>query len=196
MSFGFTEETNGVAYDPIRKAINKATFDRNDQILFFAAAGNEGANLQKVMFPARHELAVPIYGTDATGAFLDKLNPRIKRDGPSIFGTLAKDLPCAGRDEESEVSVTGTSFATAVAAGYAGMLLEYVRLLEFERQVDGSRSFRWRDQLSTRRGMLALFQTIAEQPPDRRYYLNPNHFFQQSEEVRKADIIKAVNDSS
>ena len=197
MSFGFTEEERVVDHNPLRRAITQATFERKDKILFFASAGNEGANTRKVMFPARHELVIPIYGTDATGGFLEALNPRIKRDGPSIFGTLAQEVPCSTPHEEGEVFVTGKSFATAIAAGIAGMLLQYVQILEQKKMRNDAVAIAldWMDQLSTQRGMLALFQNMAEQPPDRRYYLDPVRFFQQPEEVREANIITAVDSS-
>ena len=87
------------------------------------------------MFPARLDLVIPVYGTDSNGTFLDELNPRMKPNEAAIFGTLAKDVPCVCRsstNEEApnEVCSTGTSFATAIAAGFAAMILEYVQILE------------------------------------------------------------------
>lgn len=190
MCFGFADEQ---VQNPLRKAIHLADVDRNEQILFFAAAGNEGANLKRVMFPARHELVIPVYGTDASGVFLEDLNPRIKPDGPAIFGTLAKDAPCSGQLEEGEVCVTGTSFATAIAAGLAGMILGYIQILANKTEDNNKGQHYWKARLSTRRGMLAMFQQIAEQPPDRHYYLHPIHFFGQNEDVREANIVIAAN---
>ncbi|KAI4088846.1 MAG: hypothetical protein L6R37_008141 [Teloschistes peruensis] len=192
MSFGFNEEEIVANSKPVRQAIRQAALDRHERILLFAAAGNEGANLRHVMFPARHDLVIPIYGTDARGAFVEDLNPRIKRDGPAIFGTLAKDVPCAGLSDEAEVYASGTSFATAIAAGLAGMLLEYVQLLALKRRESDKEQHDWKAQLSTRRGMLAMFQQMAEQPPDRRYYLHPIHYFQQTEDARQASIVLAA----
>ena len=195
MSFGFTEEERVDGRYPLTSSILQATSNREGKILLFAPAGNEGANIQKVMFPARHDLVVPIYGTDARGAFLDYLNPRMKRDSPYINGTLAEGVPCSGRhSEEGEVYVTGTSFATAIAAGLAATLLEYVQLLQNMSQIS-NREEQWIARLSTKPGMLALFKNFAEQPWDGRCYLNPIHFFQQSEEAQLASIIKAVEHS-
>lgn len=190
MSFGFAKEEEVDGQLPLRKAIHQAHMDRSNKILFFSAAGNEGANLQKVMFPARHDLVIPVYGTDDKGAFLEGLNPRMKPDGPAIFGTLAKDVPCSSHVEGKEVHMTGTSFATGIAAGLAGTLLQYVQLLEERKQ---GNQHRLRDQLSTRLGMIAMFQNIAEQPPDRRYYIHPMHFFQKNDEAKEASIIIAVD---
>ncbi|KAI4192240.1 MAG: hypothetical protein LQ350_008680 [Teloschistes chrysophthalmus] len=120
----FNEEETVAGLKPVQQAIHQAALDRRERILLFAAAGNEGANLRHIMFPARHDLEIPVYGTDARGAFVEDLNPRIKRNGPAIFGTLAKDVPCAGLSDEAEVYASRTSFATAIATGLAGMLLE------------------------------------------------------------------------
>jgi subtilisin family serine protease len=136
MSFGFADEEIVEGKSPLKAAIHQAVLDRGDKVLFFAAAGNDGANQKKVMFPARHDLMIPIYGTSANGEFLDSLNPRIKLDESSIFGTLAQNLPCAGLSNEGEVSATGTSFATAIAAGLAAMILEYAQISEKKKTED------------------------------------------------------------
>lgn len=194
MAFGFVDEEVVAGQKPLRKAIYRATTDRDERILFVAAAGNDGANSKEIMFPARHGLVIPVYGTDATGAFLEDLNPRIKRDGPAIFGTLAKDVPCSGRDDETEMFATGTSFATAIVAGFAGMLLEYAHLLALRKEETGEVP-NWRANLSTKGGMLAMFKQIAQDPPDRRYYLHPIHFLQQAEEYREAIVTVAAKNA-
>lgn len=199
MSFGFDEEVNQDDAENdglVSVAIHQAVTERREEILFFAAAGNEGANLKRVMFPARHDLVIPIYGTSANGVFLEHLNPRIRPDEPAIFGTLAEDIPCWDAIREDEVLHTGTSYATAIAAGLAGMLLEYVQLLEDKKH--GGQAYRgpWRAHLCKRRGMLSLFQNIAEIPPDRRYYIHPIHFFRKHEKAREACIINALENSS
>ena len=194
MSFGFEAENDAGGYDPIRRAIHDS-MKNHDRTLYFAAAGNEGANIGRVMFPARHELVIPVYGTDAKGAFLNSLNPIGRLDYSAMFGTLAQDIPCAGLSSEGEVRVTGTSFATAIAAGLAGMLLEYTRVIESRQRAQGGLEVPWSSRLSARRGMIALFSNIAEQSPDRRYYLHPTHFFQRSEDVKMACIVKAYDES-
>ncbi|TKX19363.1 serine-type endopeptidase-like protein 2 [Elsinoe australis] len=94
MSFGFDDESNEQRSNPIRRAIYASkTARETDNILYFAATGNDGANRGKVMFPAKHELVIPIYGTDARGVFLDSLHPTVRRDGSAVFGTLARDVP-------------------------------------------------------------------------------------------------------
>ncbi|KAF4550642.1 Hypothetical protein D9617_16g014300 [Elsinoe fawcettii] len=196
MSFGFDDETYDHHGNPIRQAIYNAMSARaGDNILFFAAAGNDGANNGKMMFPAKHELVVPIYGTGPTGAFMDDLNPIARRDDPSVFGTLADKVPCSGLEDEGEVTETGTSFATAIAAGYAGMLLDYIRIMERKRQENFGEVMAWSKRLGTRRGMATLFSTISESQSERRYYLYPSGFFSKPEEARIADIAKAYHDA-
>jgi hypothetical protein len=118
MSFGFTEEQLD-----IRTAITEAQFRKHEQILFFAAAANEGAN-EPEMYPARDDRVFAIRATDYQGHWW-RSNPPVNSDQRSSFMTLGQDLPSVSRKE----SVTGTSYATPIAAGFAAMILADARRL-------------------------------------------------------------------
>lgn len=198
MSFGFARETGSL----IASAINKALSVREAEVLFFAAAGNEGGNTEKVMFPARHRQVIPVYGTDAHGVYLNYLNPPTNGD---VFGTLAEDVPCCDKDS-GEIHVTGTSFATAILAGWAGTLLDYASLLEYKLacvrrtdQVDAERkSLAWRKHLCRQDGMIEMLKNTAVRlsTSSGRYYLNPLHFMQKTEEEQEACIVTAIQRST
>ncbi|KAJ5979050.1 hypothetical protein N7501_002392 [Penicillium viridicatum] len=113
MSFGFADEQACIS-DAIREAI----YERKDSILFFAAASNYGAN-DREMFPARHDSVISIRGTDANGDFED-FNPPKSQDEVAVFGTLGLDVPSAWANSDHDEYKSGTSTATAIAAGIAG----------------------------------------------------------------------------
>ncbi|RGP78854.1 peptidase s8 subtilisin kexin sedolisin [Fusarium longipes] len=120
MSFGFT-----ATQPSISKAIRKAVNDRDDSIIFFAAAANSGLN-ESEMFPARHECVISVRGTNSNGAFQDFNPPRSSRER-TVIGTLGLDVPASGLShDDGDVYSKGTSVATAIAAGIAGILLGYV----------------------------------------------------------------------
>jgi hypothetical protein len=84
---------------------------REDSILFFAAAANDGANKEE-MFPANHDSVISIRAANSEGAFAD-FNPPRNPDEPVVYGTLGKDVPSAWlRGHSSEACKTGTSVAT------------------------------------------------------------------------------------
>ena len=130
MSFGYDEEVLISGSPVISNAISEALRVRNQRILFFAAAANEGGN-QMEMFPANHPHVIPIRGTDDKG-WLQRFNPPPGYADFNCFMTLGQDVPGAGlsRDGGMEVCKSGTSVSTPIAAGIAAMLLGYARLYE------------------------------------------------------------------
>src|SRR5437762_604440 len=109
MSFGYADEQQCIS-----RAIRGALHERDDSILFFAAASNYGAN-DKEMFPASHDSVISIRGTNSNGDFED-FNPPRNQSGEAVFGTLGLDVPSAWlSDHEDEIYKSGTSIATAVA---------------------------------------------------------------------------------
>ncbi|KAF4448159.1 hypothetical protein F53441_8394 [Fusarium austroafricanum] len=129
MSFGFDEEPPFEGDRVISNAISNALASRRQQILFFAAAANEGAN-QSEMFPASHPQVMSIRGTDTKG-WLERFSPP-PGDNGTCFMTLGKDVPGASlsQDGSTEICQSGTSTSTPIAAGIAAMVLSYARLNE------------------------------------------------------------------
>lgn len=184
MSLGYAEEQQCIS-----RAIHRAVYKRDDSILFFAAASNYGAN-DKEMFPARHDSVISIRGTNSNGDFED-FNPPRNQNEETVFGTLGLDVPSAWlSDHDDEVYKSGTSIATAVAAGIAGILLGYA--------IDKSRESAFHDvntKLRTRRGMQAMFRALASPTlKDHYLYLAPWKLMGKSDEVRWATFVAALSD--
>ncbi|GLA16157.1 hypothetical protein AnigIFM62618_002726 [Aspergillus niger] len=177
MSFGFAEEQPCIS-DAIREALYK----RKDSILFFAAASNYGAN-DREMFPARHESVMSIRATNSNGLFAD-FNPPKHEDEPVVFGTLGIDVPSAWPNSDGEEYRSGTSVATAIAAGIAGSLLGYISSHPPEKPFYDAKSL-----ARTRRGMTAIFRAISSKTLQPDYlYLTVRGLIGIPEDVRWAKI--------
>ncbi|KAG5762508.1 hypothetical protein H9Q72_009387 [Fusarium xylarioides] len=114
MALGFKE------YQPeIAKAVARA---RSKQILIFSAASNS-QNMESIYFPAKdHHRVFGIFSTNAGNRESRDLNPSPddRQHSLAIFGEgveIAEDKPL----------LSGTSYSTSIAAGLAGMLLDFSR---------------------------------------------------------------------
>ncbi|KAJ9152004.1 thermostable alkaline protease precursor protein [Pleurostoma richardsiae] len=184
MSFGFEE-----AKLPIKKAIHRVLNERDDGVLLFAAASNSGANARE-MFPARHESVISIRATNARQDFADFNPPRAEHDG-IVFGTLGLNVPSASLgDQSGEEFKSGTSVATAVAVGIAGVALEYV----FRRpNMPGFEVLK--GKLGTRNGMMAMFKAMATRTMNEGYYyVAPWRLEGGSDDERWALFVAALRD--
>lgn len=158
MSFGFVADITSIS-NAIHDALQRS------QTLFFAAAANYGAN-EREMFPARHSSVISIRGTDADGQFLTRLNPPRRAGDGQVFGTLGFEVPSATAGPATEFKAqTGTSVATAVAAGMAAMFLAYVN-----NNAGRHNHSQVRDKLLTAEGMQGLFRSIGTQPMNEGYW--------------------------
>ncbi|KAK8092843.1 hypothetical protein PG999_014430 [Apiospora kogelbergensis] len=152
MSFGFESDILEVSM-----AIREAELHKRGKILFFAAASNSGGNMRE-MFPARDDAVISIRQTNAHGSFLDT-NPPVDPYGPAAFGTLGSSVPSAWLSNvDGEVAKSGSSVATAIAAGIAAMMLDCAELgfAQPERKLPPEARRLW-----TRQGMLSLFAKMS-----------------------------------
>lgn len=184
MSFGFRKEVlvgnKRVISDAILEAVQKRGYD----ILFFAAAANDGAN-EREMFPASHEFVFSIRGTNSGGYFQD-FNPPPDFDGPTVFGTLGQDVPSAWLSNyPDEVYKSGTSVATPIAAGIAATILGYARFRFAERPASMP------GKLWTKSGMTSMFLRMSTPMSKKRCYLHPFFFMQRDDEGREAMMVDA-----
>jgi len=123
MSFGYEEESAGC--DLIRRAIREA---HAEGILMFAAASNAGGHGNRPAFPARVSNIFSIYSGDGMGNCAPT-NPNAVTHEYN-FLTLGEGVeswwPTAlARDPPHTKRLSGTSFATPIAAGIASFLLLY-----------------------------------------------------------------------
>jgi len=180
MSFGFDGEIRDAQNRPvISNAISDALRARDQQVLFFAAAANEGGN-QTEMFPASHPQVIAVRGTDDKG-WLQRYNPPKGYLGMDCFMTLGQDVPGAGLsriDGGADVYHSGTSVSTPIAAGIAGILLSYARLYKEDLQKflgdreGASRAAR----LATVDGMRKMLMRLSTEMLDGYYYLSVEPF--------------------
>lgn len=153
MSLGFDQ-----MHEDISKQINLA---RLKGVLIFAAASNDGPNAPDWgAFPAWLSNVFCINSADSSGAKSwfnprntdEKLNFMFIGEEIGILsedGTLVADLP----------RLTGTSFATPIAAGTAALVLDLVRMQKIE-----TASPKVEPCLKTYEGMSAVFKMMSSPP--------------------------------
>lgn len=124
MSFGIREY-----HEPMKAAISNAL---HRQILMFAAASNNGANLGRA-FPAKYPGVFCIHSTDGNGN-PSTFNPTAddKDVNFSLLGEHVRSHWPAGRNGHGDIVnvMSGTSVATPIAAGLAASILAFVRQQE------------------------------------------------------------------
>ena len=178
MSFGFQDEIPAVT-----KAIKEATLHRDDKILFLAAASNSGGNMRE-MFPAHLDDVISVRETNGLGTF-SGTNPPVDPDGPAAFGTLGRDVPSTWLSNvdgvDGEVAKSGSSVATAVAAGIIAMTLTFVQvgMAHPEARLPSEINRAW-----TRRGMLAVLARMSQNMGNRAYFISPTGFFSGKDAAR------------
>jgi len=178
MSFGFAEDQLA-----IQTAITKAYSHKNRQILFFAGAANEGLN-EREMYPARDEHVFPIRVTNHLGKWSGS-NPEVEMAQGWSFMTLGQDLPSISRHE----SVTGSSYATPIAAGFAAMILAEVRRLLYASTSD--RDVELIRRISRKDGMRKVLKNLSVGTIFQCSYLNPMSLDSKSEGER-LDVFRSA----
>ncbi|KAH7009795.1 peptidase S8/S53 domain-containing protein [Ilyonectria destructans] len=171
MSFGFSDEVTS-----IREAITEAQRIKESRILFFAAANNNGLNGPE-LFPAFFESVIAVRGTSHDGTFMPQYTPKMWAHKHEVqYGTLAIDVPCGWVD--NTLTKSGCSVATPIMVAIAAALISFV---EHEDSL-----LRQRDLIRTRRGMLSVFNHMADGQPDRnqRVYLAPWQLFKDNQPPR------------
>lgn len=134
MSIGFARES-----DRIRAAIQAHC----SNVIFIAAAGNEGGDQPKAAFPARMRSVICMRATDGDGNDCS-FNNWGEYDGGDKFHTLGQDVLSMWTTQTQpkfgpfvlEKRASGTSAATPVAAGIAALVLDFVRQKDLQTPKD------------------------------------------------------------
>ncbi|KAG4259760.1 hypothetical protein FPRO03_12410 [Fusarium proliferatum] len=128
-------------------------------VLVIAAASN-WQNTSTVAFPARHNLnTMCIYSTN-TGNQGSSFNPEPRADTQN-FAILGEGFQHP--DQRRNERMSGTSMATAVAAGLAA------RIVDFSRQKDNKESIFRAQDVGKLPGMLAIFSAMSKPAGSLRY---------------------------
>lgn len=94
--------------------------------LIFAAASNSGGNGVRA-YPATGRGVFAIHATKGNGSHPEEdMNPPAQGSGMDNFATLGCGIP--SRWKGDDVLISGTSFATPIAAAIAANALEFARL--------------------------------------------------------------------
>ncbi|PTB66171.1 serine protease [Trichoderma citrinoviride] len=185
MSFGFPFKVR-----EIENAIADANRRRRDagrsEVIFFAAANNDGANSEE-LFPASHEAVISVRGTDHTGAFINKFSPkpRPQKAGGLLYGTLGQNVPYDIGDAGAQAS--GCSVATPIMASIVATIMQYVNYT-------GGLDEETRARLRTREGVVQLLEHISEKEDSgHRRYVAPWMFFRWNDMERMSAIVYALS---
>jgi hypothetical protein len=120
MSLGWRHDDS----NEVRQAIARA---RTENVLLFAASSNDGVR-GGMAYPARADEVFAIDAADGDGrpsrfnTLPDGRKPRFAVLGEAVKSEYPKDL-----DESGSKRMSGTSCATPIAAGIAGLVLEFAR---------------------------------------------------------------------
>ncbi|CAO2652992.1 Nn.00g024030.m01.CDS01 [Neocucurbitaria sp. VM-36] len=161
MSLGWEQEHRFEDRYVVRNAISDAMTAQDQKVLFFAAASNFGGGKHE-LFPARHPQVFSVRATDSFGK-----HPAFNASLPEetevkVYGTLGVSVPTARRGGSEEVvGRTGTSPATAVAAGLAALVIGYINAFG-----EG----RW-DNIRTQDGFQRLLRKISTEPEARKCFI-------------------------
>ncbi|KAH8878799.1 hypothetical protein GQ53DRAFT_775459 [Thozetella sp. PMI_491] len=141
MACGFLQDNE----DLFRK-IHKASA----KMLIFAAPTNE-SNAGEIAYPARYDEVFCTFSTNGAVRSSALINPS-RGLGVHNFAILGEDIrTCKGEAK------SGTSFSTAILAGFAGRLLDFSRHSDIQTKIDG------RARLGHKRGMAKVLRSIAEE---------------------------------
>lgn len=181
--------------------IDEAIVEAASKTVIFAAASNVGGNAA-VSWPARHHQVLCVFATDGEGSRYPK-NPSPRADdrnfailGSSVKGYWPPTLCQSG----NTMHKSGTSCATPIAAGVAGLIIDFLRRCEGHHTGPGfnRRRKRYDDALRVVRtagGMRAVFHLMANKR-EGYDYITPWSLFTGDEEDTDVagEILKALRD--
>ena len=184
LSLGWEQEQSDGENRVISNAISNALAHRNQNLLIFAAASNLGGSKHE-LFPANHQTVFSIRGTNTKGKH-EEFNPSLPERGGKVFGTLGLEVPASNRGREAPqyINKTGTSVATAVAAGIAAIVVGYINIHDEKG---------WWGNIRMFEGFQNLLYKLSTEPEERKRFITlDNH----SKEADRVDLETALNSAS
>ncbi|KAK5653676.1 hypothetical protein OQA88_8706 [Cercophora sp. LCS_1] len=154
--------------------------------IVIAAAANWGGN-QGIAFPGRHKGVICVHSTDGMGN-PSETNPTAQKGkslatlGLSVESSVKKK----GGKGRDKVFISGTSYATPIAAGIAANVLEFA-----SRQLHNRLSPGERENLFAYWGMSRLFEKMSE-PRSGYDYIVPWKLFDGREPLKIAEDIHVI----
>lgn len=121
MSFGFDEPIS-----LINEAIENVLVMKSPP-LFFAATSNDGAN-KDMAWPAKDPRVIGVSSTDGYGV-KSEFNPEEGETSYPILHAFGEGVPVSTDKPRVDKHVSGTSYATPVAAALVANLLGYIRMI-------------------------------------------------------------------
>ncbi|EQB49027.1 pfs domain-containing protein [Colletotrichum gloeosporioides Cg-14] len=174
----------------IDHAIRQAT---SRGVIFFASASNSGANAPR-SFPSFTPNVIAIHATDGMGNRWGG-NPTQQPHGPN-FSTLGTMIQSIWKSKK--IYLSGTSFATPIAAGLAANLLAAIISLGMKPGLEDCLDHRVVDKAFSTSGMISIFRSMSE-VRDGYDYVHPEvkwwkgHF--KSQDAIDRHICKMVSDA-
>ncbi|KAI9766615.1 MAG: hypothetical protein M1840_006426 [Geoglossum simile] len=172
MSLGWKKEYTFEGRYVVRNAISYALDQRDQKILFFAAASNFGGGKHE-LFPAKHPQVFSIRATDTFGVHKN-FNAALP-DGTEVkvYGTLGVGVPTARKGgTEEEIGRSGTSAATAITAGIAALVISYINTYGEARS--------W-DNIKTQDGFQKLLYSMSTEPEGRKRFITLENLYNHPE---------------
>ncbi|KAF2452257.1 hypothetical protein BDY21DRAFT_176266 [Lineolata rhizophorae] len=184
LSLGWEQEQCVDKNRVISNAISQALSHRNQNLLIFAAASNLGGS-KRELFPAKHQAVFSIRGTSTKGKH-EEFNPCLPERVGKVFGTLGLKVPASNRGKLTPqyINKTGTSVATAVAAGIAAIVIGFINIHDEKGLWDNIRIFE---------GFQNLLYKLSTEPEVRKRFITlDNH----SREEDRGDFETALSSAS
>jgi hypothetical protein len=172
MSFGFVDPS-----EIIKREIDKAA---EKKIIMVAAPANWGGQ-KAAAWPACDEKVMDIYATDCLANRCPFSPTPVRSDGYATIGVAVESRWPPGLRQGATQRKSGTSVATAIAAGLAAMTLTYMKqlinLIGDKIADEDVETFRL---IRTVPGMQAMFERMVidgARSRDGLAYLSPWHYF-------------------
>jgi hypothetical protein len=186
LSLGWEQEQRVDQKRVISNAISNALSHRNQNLLIFAAASNLGGS-KRELFPAKHQTVFSIRGTNTKGKH-EEFNPSLPKRGEKVFGTLGLEVPASNRRKlASQYSnKTGTSVATAVAAGIAAIVVGYINIHDEKGSWDNIRMFG---------GFQSLLYKLSTEPEERKRFITLDNHSKEEDQVNFETALSSASNS-